>query len=220
MTKFHRSARRQEELQEQQSQNYSSFSRPIAWQHSFYVSGFIDDACNYNDWFEIIRNAGPDDIIRMNINSIGGSYSTALQFRRVMAESMATIECSIEGSCHSAASVIYLSGDSFIVAEGSSMLIHDYSSVVGGKGSEMIRQIQHDKISIDTVFKEVYKGFLTDQEIQNVISGQDLWCDDSAIVERTQKMSEKRAREEHNDEEFIHEQPKEEEKKKTRSRKK
>lgn len=223
MAIYNRGTPKQQEQQEKQSSSMPYFSRPVAWLHTFYLSGAIENASNYAEWFEIIRSAGPDDVICMNINSMGGSYHTALQFRRVMMESMATISCSIEGECHSAASIIYLSGDQFSVSEGSSMLIHDYSSIVGGKGSEMIRQIQHEKISIDTFLKDVYDKFLTDQEIQNVVSGQDMWLDDDLIIERTQKMVEERDKMNVSPEENLEEEPEPEQevlKKKSRSRKK
>lgn len=223
MATYNRGTPKQQEQQEKQSSSMPYFSRPVAWLHTFYLSGAIENASNYAEWFEIIRTAGPDDIVCMNINSMGGSYHTALQFRRVMMESMATISCSIEGECHSAASIIYLSGDQFSVSEGSSMLIHDYSSIVGGKGSEMIRQIQHEKISIDTFLKDVYDKFLTDQEIQNVVSGQDMWLDDDLIIERTQKMVEERDKMNVSPEENLEEEPEPEQevlKKKSRSRKK
>lgn len=223
MATYNRGTPKQQEQQEKSPSNMPYFSRPVAWLHTFYLSGAIENASNYAEWFEIIRSAGPDDVICMNINSMGGSYHTALQFRRVMMESMATISCSIEGECHSAASIIYLSGDQFSVSEGSSMLIHDYSSIVGGKGSEMIRQIQHEKISIDTFLKDVYDKFLTDQEIQNVVSGQDMWLDDDLIIERTQKMVEERDKMNVSPEENLEEEPEPEQevlKKKSRSRKK
>jgi len=173
----------------------SYFSRPIAWSHTFYLVGPIDNAYKYTEWFEIIRTASPDDNIQININSMGGSYTTALQFRRAMMESNATISCSIEGECHSAASLVYLSADNFSVSEGSSMLIHDYSGIVGGKGSEMIRQIQHEKISIDKFLQEVYSDFLSEEEIQHVLSGQDMWLDEDSIIERTKKLTEIRSKE-------------------------
>lgn len=223
MAIYNRGTPKQQEQQEKSPSNMPYFSRPVAWLHTFYLSGAIENASNYAEWFEIIRSAGPDDVICMNINSMGGSYHTALQFRRVMMESMATISCSIEGECHSAASIIYLSGDQFSVSEGSSMLIHDYSSIVGGKGSEMIRQIQHEKISIDAFLKDVYDKFLTDQEIQNVVSGQDMWLDDDLIIERTQKMVEERDKMNVSPEENLEEEPEPEQevlKKKSRSRKK
>ena len=165
----------------------STFSRPIAWQHTFYL-GPIEEPGQYSEWFEIIRTASENDEILININSPGGVYSTALQFRRAIMESAANVTCSIEGECHSAASIIFLSADGFSVSEGSNMLIHDYSGIVGGKGSEMIRQIQHEKVSIDGFLATAYEHFLTEAEIANVLSGQDMWLDGELIMERTKSM--------------------------------
>lgn len=170
------------------------FSRPVAWEHTFYL-GPIEEPSRYYEWFETIRSASQNDQIVININSPGGNYATALQLRRVMQESDATVVCCIEGECHSAASIIFLSGDVFSVSEGSNMLIHDYSGIVGGKGSEMIRQIQHEKISIDNFLADVYQHFLTDSEIKNVLSGQDQWLNDETIMERTKTMAEARSAE-------------------------
>lgn len=163
------------------------FSRPIAWEHTFYL-GDIEAPQNYYEWYQIIRNADVNDHIKISINSGGGSYAAALQFRNAMMESDATITCTIEGECHSAATIIFLSGDVYSVSAGSNMLVHDYSGIVGGKGSEMIRQIQHEKISIDSFLEEVYRHFLTDDEIAHVLAGQDMWLNEEEIIKRTKQM--------------------------------
>jgi ATP-dependent protease ClpP protease subunit len=170
------------------------FSRPVAWEHTFYL-GPIEEPSRYYEWFETIRSASPNDQIVININSPGGNYFTALQFRRVMQESDATVVCCIEGECHSAASIIFLSGDVFSVSEGSSMLCHDYNSVSVGKGSELIKQIQHEKSSIDEFITEVYEHFMTPEEIKLVLLGQDQWFNDVSIMERTKTMAEARSAE-------------------------
>lgn len=168
-----------------------TFSQPIAWKHTFYL-GPIEEPSKYYEWCEMIRSASPNDQVVININSPGGNYATSLQLRRAMMESEATVVCCVEGECHSAASIIFLSADAFSVSEGSNMLIHDYSGIVGGKGSEMIRQIQHEKISIDNFLADVYQHFLTEAEIKTVLSGQDMWLDDSTIMERTENMAKAR----------------------------
>lgn len=170
------------------------FSNPIAWRHTFYL-GMVEEPQAYIEWFEIIRNAGPQDEIIFNINSIGGVYYTAVQLRRAIMESMATITCNIEGECHSAASLIYLCADNFSVSEGSNMLLHDYSGFVRGKGSDMVKQIQHEKVMIDSFIAGVYKGFLTDEEIKRVLSGEDMWLDSEEIIRRTELLISEREKE-------------------------
>lgn len=163
------------------------FSVPVSWRHTFYL-GPVDDPESYIEWFEIIRNAGPQDEIIFNINSVGGVYYTAVQLRRAIMETQATITCNIEGECHSAASLIYLCADNFSVSEGSNMLLHDYSGFVRGKGSDMVKQIQHEKVMIDSFIASVYKDFLSDEEIKRVLSGEDMWLDSEEIIRRTENM--------------------------------
>ena len=170
----------------------AQFSRPVAWEHTFYLVGTVEEPSKYTDWFDTIRNAGPDDTVMININSHGGVYSTAIQFRRAIMESAATVVANIEGECHSAASIIFLSADAFGVSEGSNMLVHDYSGVTAGKGSEMIRQIQHEKVCVDAVLAKVYEDFLNKDELAQVLGGQDLWLSDDEILERVQKMVDER----------------------------
>lgn len=185
-----RTAREQEE---QYTNVIECFSQPIGWIHSFYL-GDIEESQNYYRWFEIIRNATPDDKIIININSVGGNYFTAVQFCRVMAESKAEICCNIEGECHSAASIIFLAGDSFSVSQGSSMLCHDYNSSAIGKGSELLKSIVHEKNTINRFLEDTYKDFMTDEEIKQTLSGIDFWLSDQEIIERTQRMVELRSK--------------------------
>ena len=80
--------------------------KPIIHSHDLYLVGEIGDAKNYISWFELIRNARPNDMITIHINSPGGNLYTTLQILRVMKESRASITCSIEGACMSAATMM------------------------------------------------------------------------------------------------------------------
>ena len=186
----------QQHIQELLQQSQPSFlSRPVAWEHTFYLQGQVESPENYVEWFDTIRNASLNDHIMIHINSFGGNYATALQFRRVLMETEAMVTCSIEGECHSAATIVYLSADAFSVSEGSSMLCHDYQGIAAGTGSSMYRQIQHEKLSIDAFLTEIYNGFLTEDEIENMLQGQDLWLTADEICERTEALIELRTAE-------------------------
>lgn len=172
---------------------------PIAFRHTFYLSGVIESPGNYTEIFEAIRNADPNDEIMIRINSVGGDLATAIQFYRVMSESQAHITCSIEGDCASAATIIYLSADAFEVSAGGSMMFHDYSTISYGKGNEMHRQVTHEKATIDAFLTDAYTGFLKKREIKHVLDGQDLWLDYNEIVSRTNKLMEHRSEQKSDD---------------------
>jgi hypothetical protein len=70
------------------------------------------------------------------------------------------------------------------------MMIHNYSGAAFGKGGEMHSQITFESKWIETLFKEVYINFLSQEEIQNTLKGQDLWLTSSEIVQRLNERKE------------------------------
>jgi len=96
----------------------------------FYLSGEIESSEEYIQWFDTIRHAGENDIIKFYINSPGGDVFTAIQFMRSLKETEASVVMSVEGICASAATMILLCGDSFEVSEHSMFMFQDRKSVV------------------------------------------------------------------------------------------
>lgn len=171
-----------------QNERSNSFSKPVAQVHEFYLSGAIEDAENYIDWFDTIRNASAVDSIRIYINSPGGDLFTTLQFLRVIGDSEAHITCSVEGACMSAATMIFLHGHSQEVTPHSLFMFHDYSSGTFGKGGEQYDQIQFERKWSRAFMQEVYAGFLTEEEIESMMHNKDIWMGSEEVVERLTKL--------------------------------
>jgi len=174
------------------SRTSNSFSKPVAQVHEFYLSGPIEDAEEYIDWFDIIRNASPTDLVKIYINSPGGDLYTTLQFLRVMGESEAHITCSVEGACMSAATMIFLHGHLHEVTPHSLFMFHDYSSGTFGKGGEQYDQIQFERVWSRAFIREVYQDFLTDSEIESMMHNKDIWMSSEEVVRRLKAMHAKR----------------------------
>ena len=172
-----------------------SFSKPVAQLHEFYLSGPIDDAENYIEWFDTIRNASAVDTIRIYINSPGGDLYTTLQFLRVMSDTDATVVTSVEGACMSAATMIFLHGHQQEVTPHSLFMFHNYSAGVFGKGGEMYDQLQFERKWSENFMREVYRDFLTEEEIQSMMHNKDIWMDSDEVVRRLTKLQEQRIRE-------------------------
>lgn len=152
--------------------------------HEFYVSGPIEGPENYVEDFNVIRHLGPDDVVKIYLNSCGGYLSTAIQYMRVLAETEALVIVSVEGDCMSAATMIFLAADQYEITPHSSFMIHNYSGGTGGKGHEMYGQVQYERKWSEKLLREVYDSFLTDKEIDSVLDGKDLWMDVDELVVR------------------------------------
>lgn len=159
-------------------------NQKIANAHHFYLSGPIKEAQEYMATFEFIRNAGENDLIVLHINSEGGHLYTAIQFMRVLAETKATVIASVEGACMSAATVIFLCSSSYEISNHSMFMFHNYSGAAIGKGNEMHEQLAFERLWSKNFFTEVYKNFLTEKEIEDLLNGKDFWMTGQEVAER------------------------------------
>ena len=158
--------------------------------YTFYLVGEITTPDDYVEWFEIIRNATENDIVKIHINSPGGNLFTAVQLMRVMSESQANILTSVEGACMSAATMVFLSGDGFEISEHSMFMFHNYSGGTIGKGGEMYDNIMYERKWSDKFMRSIYDGFLTDIEIKSMLENKDIWMEPEEVFKRLNKRGE------------------------------
>ena len=156
----------------------------------FYLSSQIGDAKDYIDWFHKIRNARQTDIINIHINCPGGNLFTTVQFLQVLRECPAHIIMHVSGACMSAATLIFLQGDEFIINEHSAFLFHNYSGGLIGKGGEMYSNVVHDRKWSEKLFRSHYEGFLTADEISQLMDDKDIWMDAQKVKERLESKNE------------------------------
>ena len=168
-------------------QNNRIISKQCVNIHEFYLSGDIESSEDYIDWFDTIRSAGENDVLKFYINSSGGDLFTAIQFMRVLSDTPATIVVSVEGACMSAATLIFLHGHQFEVSPHSMFMFHNYSSGVVGKGGEMYDRLAHEKDWSEKLLREVYSDFLTEKEITSILDNKDIWMDGDECIKRLKK---------------------------------
>jgi ATP-dependent protease ClpP protease subunit len=179
-----------EMLQPTKQKDYFS-DRSLARIHSFYLSGTIESADQYIDWFDIIRSCGENDVVKVHINSYGGDLFTAIQMMRVLGECAGTVVVSIEGACMSAATMVFLTADAFEVSPHSMFMFHNYSGGTFGKGGEMLDQLQHERTWSEKLLREIYSDFLTEKEIESMLNNKDIWMDGDEVVKRLEKKAKK-----------------------------
>ena len=169
------------------SQNHRIITKQAVNIHEFYLSGEIESSEDYIEWFDIIRSASQNDILKFYINSPGGDLFTAIQFMRVLNETEGTVSVSVEGACMSAATLIFLQGHQFEVSPHSMFMFHNYSSGVVGKGGEMYDRLAHEKDWSEKLLRDVYSDFLTEKEITSILNSKDIWMDGDEVVKRLRK---------------------------------
>lgn len=87
----------------------------------------------------------------------------------------------------SAATMIALSCDQFIIADHSRFMVHNYSAMAMGKGNEMYDHITAERTWSEKLIKDSYQDFLTDSEILQVLEGKDFWLAKDDVLRRLER---------------------------------
>lgn len=159
-------------------------SRSVVNMFELYLSGQIESPDEYIEWYDTIRHLSENDIVKIYINSVGGDLYSAIQFLRVLRDTEATVIASVEGACMSAATIIFMCADVFDVSEHSVFMFHNYSSGVFGKGGEMYDQLTYERNWSEALLRDVYKDFLTDDEVTSILNNKDIWMGGDEVLKR------------------------------------
>lgn len=150
----------------------------------FYLIDIIDDIADYIDFLREVDSCRNDDLITIHINCYGGNTDVGMNIYDCLRQSPANVEVSIEGACCSCASMIMLAGNCWRVTPHAYVMIHSWSEGIYGKWHEIISKFNYDKSVFEKQFRELYKDFLTDEEIEDCLKGKDFYFDSNETVKR------------------------------------
>lgn len=170
-------------------------SSVIAQAHDITIDEPLIHPSDWRDELDLLRNVGPDDVVNLRINSPGGSLSVAVAFLKAMSECCARLVGHNEGECSSAATLLFLGCDEWYLAEGSELMIHTASSGYHGKENNFYEYAIHLNKTVNKLLTKHYKGFLTDEEISQVLKGADMWMDEEDIKSRLENLVQHREEE-------------------------
>ena len=157
------------------------------------VSVYIDEPVKHPAYYrrvaDRISSLGEHDEVRLVINSPGGRLDGLVTLLDAMLQSGAKSTAVISGECHSAASILALNCDEIQVSPYAGMLVHFVSFHSGGKGSDVRDQVNHTLDYSEVLFRDTYSGFLSEEEMLQVIAGKEMWLNAQEIADRLQARS-------------------------------
>lgn len=149
-----------------------------------FISDEVSAPDTYNELVYRLRTASESDVFTLHLNTPGGYIDSALMIIDAIKASKATVNAHIAGTVASAGTVITLACKDVSVAPHTAFMIHNYSSGMQGKGHEMKAYQTFADKNLNAAFAEMYKGFLTDVEMTDIIDGKDLWLNKEEVEER------------------------------------
>lgn len=155
--------------------------------YHIYLNDDVDHTDTYLEIYEVIRKAQKDDEINIYMNSYGGFLDTAVAFSRVMDSCKARIIGHLDVAC-SAMGMIALHCDEIILGKHSYFQAHNFKGGTSGSGREMRDKQKFDDRYFPNIVREVYKDFLTEQELEDLPNDANIWLTADEVAVRLKKL--------------------------------
>jgi len=138
---------------------------------------------HYRKIFKILKDATSYDLIRFKINTNGGNLDSFVEFYHHMMQCEAPTVGEIH-QAYSAGSLMAMTCDVVEVHLFSSMMVHTVSGGMSGKADEIESYSKFITGQNKQIFFKVYEGFLTQQEMEDIFKGSDMWLCSKDIERR------------------------------------
>ena len=153
-------------------------------EYTFHINEPIQCPEYYTNVVNVLLGAGKHDTCKFIINSPGGLLVGLLSLLDAMAKTEATTVAVMSGECHSAASILALHCDYIEVGPYATSLCHNVRYGVSGKSADIADHVNHMIAVSEKLVRETYSGFLTEQEILDLLKGKEFYMEADEIVER------------------------------------
>lgn len=151
---------------------------------NIYLFGMIEHATQFISAIEVLSAASEADVVVIHLSTPGGSLDATDTFLAAMHECEARVIVRATGGVHSAGSVILLHADEFTLSENFNCLIHNGSTGAIGDFNKFIASAKHSQDYMENVMRSTYAGFLTEEELDQMIEGKDFWLGPEEFSER------------------------------------
>ena len=154
--------------------------------HNFrvHINTDIKGPEHYARVFEMLLDAGPEDVVHFLISSPGGRADGLTNLLEGIKLTEAFVVGVIVGDASSAASILALNCHDVVVLDGAQMLCHTARTGFGGKHPDLEAYTAHSKKVTEKLLRSTYEGFLNEEELHSVIKGGELYLDADEIRAR------------------------------------
>lgn len=158
---------------------------PIAFRWDISLKKAFEECTDWETEIKAIRSAQPDDIVHIQMSGPGGSAEVMKDILSAMNQCQCRIVGEVTGGIGSALTFIFLNCDDWIVNSDATFMAHSGEVGYGEKPTNFMAFAEHYKSQHRALFTKYYKGFFTEEEIEEIITNnKDFWIEAPEIQER------------------------------------
>lgn len=147
---------------------------------------------HYMEELDIINGCTELDTVVLDICTAGGDGNTAALFNRALRNCAGHTVAIIGPSCSSAGSILALSCREWVLDDTSELMCHTATWGMIAKDTDIFEHANFSRKQLRKLFENVYNGFLTPTELEDLIKGTPFYFDAQQLAERLEDLTEYR----------------------------
>ena len=151
------------------------FASPAIVKHDIYLYDDIGTPENYVELVQALNEATENDIFNIKIATGGGDLDGCIAIIHAIRNTKATVFGHADAIVASAGTIIFLACHNWCIGEFAYFMFHDGGGVMAGKFNETSKQITAIQKLYKQIADKVYKPFFSEEEIQKIMDGADLY---------------------------------------------
>lgn len=147
--------------------------------HVFDTPRIIEDISQFEQLMDVCEAAHEDEVVILNVLCRGGCLDTTIAVYNSLRMTEATVYTVNKAVAASAGSMLLLAGDVIGVMPHAYTMIHAPAyGMYPDRSPEVKTKVEFTDDSIKSFYEDVYKGFLTDEELSDVLKGTPIYVKD------------------------------------------
>lgn len=153
--------------------------------HDVYLSTSFEAPEDYLTLFNMLEHASENETFNFYLNSYGGRLDSGVQFINKLRATKAHTKCIVESSSYSMGAIFPFACKETEMREHTTLMWHNFSTGQSrSKGNEIMLSVASTSAMFKKLLEDVCGSILTQQEIDNIVEGKDLYLTREQIAVR------------------------------------
>ncbi len=162
-------------------------AKPLGIEYSV----FINEAFSHPKQFEYIvqamDNSSPEDVFSISLTTPGGALHAVLPLLGAIKNTSSYVHVHACSDVASAGTLLLMAADSVSLNDYVEIMFHQVRFGAVGEGWNVERQVEHTLKASKKLMRDSYKHFLSNDEIEKMLTGTPFYMDKDEFIERYQK---------------------------------